>query len=175
MLSFSDKTSRKSLKTPYLCFLLFCPHQTSWSLRKTPRGSGRGRWGPSTGRRALGCLQHLRSQRQQRTFAWRGETGMFSQSQERKGLFRKEEGLSPHRDLPGAACCLWLEGHQQYLGTVSPLSWWGDERAGAAAALTALSLTLTCLIHRSAGVCINILRSGRIDDWFRNFAPGVVK
>ena len=139
------------------------------------QGNSRREWPGSWAPSRQGSQQHVRSRRRQRTFAWRGETGIFSQSRERKGLFQKEEGLSPHRALPGAACCPRLEGCQQYLGTVSPLSWWGDERAGAAATLTALSVTLSFLIHRSAGVCVNILRSGRIDDCFRNFAPGVVK
>ena len=131
--------------------------------------------GDPPGRGALGCLQHLRSRRRQRTFAWRGETGNILSVLRKERPFPKRGRPQPPRALPGAACCPWLEGCQQYLGTVSPLSWWGDERAGAAATLTALSVTLSFLIHRSAGVCINILRSGRIDDCFRNFAPGVVR
>lgn len=82
-------------------------------------------------------------------------------------VLRKERPFrpfSPRRDLPGAACCPWLVESQRYLGTVSPLSWWGVERAGAAATLAAMSVALSFLIHRSTDICINILKSRRIND-----------
>lgn len=82
-------------------------------------------------------------------------------------VLRKERPFrpfSPRRDLPGAACCPWLVESQRYLGTVSPLSCWGVERAGAAATLAAMSVALSVLIHRSTDICINILKSRRIDD-----------
>ena len=153
---------------------MFCPHQTSWSLRKTPGGSGRGRWGPSR-QGSPGLPATLAFSKTAKNFCLaRGNRHILSVLRKERP-FPKRGRPQPPRALPGAACCPWLEGCQQYLGTVSPLSWWGDERAGAAATLTALSVTLSFLIHRSAGVCINILRSGRIDDCFRNFAPGVVR
>lgn len=89
--------------------------------------------------------------------------------------FPKRGRLSPRRDLPGAACRPWLVESQQYLDTVSPLSRWGVERAGAAATQAAMSVALSFLIRRSTDICINILRSRRVDDCLRNFTPGVVK
>lgn len=125
------------------------------------------------GRRALGCLQHLPSNTAKNLPA---EGNMHISSVLRNERpFPKEEGSALAGDLPELpAARAWWES-QQHLGTVSSLSWWGAERAGAAATLAAVSVAFSFLIHRSAYICIHILRSRRIDDCFRNFTPGVVK
>lgn len=153
---------------------MFCPHQTACSLRKTPSGSGQGRWRPS-GPASPGLPATLAFSNMAKNFCLLRGNMHISSVLRNERPFPKRGRLSPRRDLPGAACCPCLVESQQHLGTVSPLSWWGAERAGAAATLAAVSVAISFLIHRSAYICIHILRSRRIDDCFRNFTPGVVK
>lgn len=106
---FLTKRAGKAFKTPDLCFVLFCPHQTACSLRKTPSGSGQGRWRPS-GPASPGLPATLAFSNMAKNFCLLRGNMHISSVLRNERPFPKRGRLSLRRDLPGAACCPCLVG-----------------------------------------------------------------